>query len=196
MTPAKTPTRSSRGWTSVRMILTPGLTLTLLSATGLAFLSFGATRPSNLGVRNGTLAVCPDSPNCVSSLTGRPTHSMAPITYDGDSATAMQSVLDVVSGMDGARVVSSDDEYIHCEFSTPLFRFVDDVEFLLDTDESVIHFRSASRIGHSDFGQNRQRMNEIRSRFTEASSDQRPTTSKSQLSIDRMITVRSQLQNA
>ena len=178
------------------MILTIGLTGALLSVAGLVFLSLRATKPSNLGVRNGTLAVCPDSPNCESSLTSNSSHFMIPIAYDGDSATAMQSLLDVVSEMDGARVITSEDKYIHCELSTPLFRFVDDVEFLLDADESVIHFRSASRIGHSDFGQNRRRMNEIRRKFTEACSDQRPTTSKSQLSIGRTIAVGAQLEHA
>lgn len=178
------------------MILTIGLTGALLPVVGLVFLSLGATRPSNLGVHNGRLAVCPDSPNCVSSQTRSPTHSMPPITYDGDSATAMQTLLDILSGMDGAQVVSSEAEYIHCEFSTPMFRFVDDVEFLLDADKSVIHFRSASRVGHSDFDNNRQRMNEIRSRFTEANNDWRPTTSKSQLSIGRTIAVGAQLEHA
>ncbi len=178
------------------MILTVGLTLALFPVVGLVFLSLGAARRSNLGVHHGTLAVCPDSPNCVSSQTSSLTHSMPPITYDGDSATAMQTLLDIVSGMDGARLVSSEDEYIHFEFSTPLFRFVDDVEFLLDADDSVIHFRSASRVGHSDFDKNRQRMNEIRSRFTEAINVQRPTTSKSQLSIGRTIAVGAELEYA
>jgi len=50
---------------------------------------------------------------------------------------------------------SSEDGCIHCELSSPLFRFVNNVEFLLNTDESVIHFRSASRVGHYDFGLNR-----------------------------------------
>lgn len=178
------------------MILIIGLTGGLLSIAGLAFLSLGATRPSNLGVRNGTLAVCPDSPNCVSSLTSTRPHSMPPLTYAGEAETAMQALVDVVSAMDGVRVVSSEDGYIHCEFTTSLFRFVDDVEFLLDADKAVIHFRSASRVGHYDFDQNRRRMNEIRRRFIEASRDPRPTTDRSEVSLGRSIAVGPQLQHA
>ena len=178
------------------MILTIGLTGGLLSIAGLVFLSLGATRPSNLGVRNGTLAVCPDSPNCVSSLTNSQSHAMSPISYESGSKTAMLTVLDVVSDMDGVRVVSTEDGYIHCEFSTSLFRFVDDVEFLLDSDESVIHFRSASRVGHYDFDLNRRRMNEIRQRFIEASSDPEPKTSQSHVSFEPAIAVGPQLQHA
>lgn len=177
------------------MILTIGITGGLLSVVGLSFLSLRANRPSNLGVRNGMLAACPDSPNCVSSLTNRQPHSMPPITYDGEAATAMQTVLDVVSNMDGARIVSSEDGYIHCEFSTTLFRFVDDVEFLLDADESVIHFRSASRAGHSDFGLNRRRMNEIRRRFSKATNASRPTTSQSQVSDGKLTGVGRELRH-
>lgn len=158
------------------MILTLALTGGLLSAARLAFVSLGAIRPSNLGVRNETLAECPDSPNCVSSLTSRQACAMPPITYEGAAETAMQTVIDVVSGMDDVRVVSTEDRYIRCEFSTSLFRFVDDVEFLVDSAESVIHFRSASRIGHYDFDLNRRRMNEIRRRFIEASSVPEPKT--------------------
>ena len=164
----------------VLIFVTSGIAAGLLLVAGLAFLSLRATRPSNSGVRNGALAACPDSPNCVSSQASDSTHAMPPITFDGDSAAAMQTVLDVVSEMDGAQVVSSDDEYIHCEFTTSLFRFVDDVEFLLKPDESLIHFRSASRVGHSDFGLNRRRMDEIRRRFIEASRVGRSTTPESE----------------
>ena len=139
----------------------------LLSVAGLALLSFNATRPNNLGVRDGTLTVCPDKPNCVSSFADSDTQSMPPIPFTGSKSDAIASIRQILSGMDGARVVSATDTYLHCEFSTAVFRFVDDVEFLFDTETSVIHFRSASRVGYQDFGVNRGRMNEIRRRFVE-----------------------------
>ena len=165
------------------MIFVVGFTGSLLALVGLALLSLGATRPSNLGARNGSLSVCPDSPNCVTSSTSSQPHLMPPITYEGEPQIAMQTIIDVVSVMDGARVVSSRDGYIYCEFSTSLFRFVDDVEFLLDADQSVIHFRSASRVGHYDFNLNRRRINEIRRRFIEASSVPESNTSQSRVSF-------------
>ena len=103
----------------------------------------------------------------------------------------MQVVLDVVSAMDGARVVSSDTGYIHCEFSTPLFGFIDDVEFLFDAEDSVIHFRSASRAGYYDFGLNRRRMSEIRRRISDAT--QRVSTA-SRLTATSVLGARRQLQ--
>jgi uncharacterized protein (DUF1499 family) len=56
------------------------------------------------------------------------------------------------------------------EFRSALFRFVDDVEFVLDDSARVIHFRSASRAGYYDFGVNRRRMQEISDRYLSPSS--------------------------
>ena len=59
----------------------------------------------------------------------------------------------------------AEERYIHTEFTSAFFRFVDDVEFLLDDGTRTIHVRSASRVGYSDFGVNRRRVEELRSRF-------------------------------
>jgi uncharacterized protein (DUF1499 family) len=67
--------------------------------------------------------------------------------------------------MPRARVVKDEGNYMHAEFTSRIFRFVDDVEFVIDDAHKVIHFRSASRLGYSDFGVNRKRMEEIRKRF-------------------------------
>jgi uncharacterized protein (DUF1499 family) len=45
--------------------------------------------------------------------------------------------------------------------------FVDDVEFFLDEGANVIHVRSASRLGQSDLGVNRKRVETIRAKFNE-----------------------------
>ncbi len=58
-------------------------------------------------------------------------------------------------------IVSSTGSYLHTEFRSALFRFVDDVEFLLDDEGRQIHFRSAARSGYYDFGVNWRRMKEI-----------------------------------
>jgi hypothetical protein len=58
--------------------------------------------------------------------------------------------------------------YARYEFATPLLRDVDDVEFLLDAGERVIHVRSASRVGHADLGANRNRIERIREQFSAA----------------------------
>jgi uncharacterized protein (DUF1499 family) len=122
-------------------------------------------RHSQMGVTGGRLAACPDSPNCVSSQSTDPRHAIDPLRYEGTAEKARGLLIEAVSGMKRARIVAAEERYIHAEFTSAFFRFVDDVEFLLDDGTRTIHVRSASRVGYSDFGVNRQRVEEIRSRF-------------------------------
>ena len=69
--------------------------------------------------------------------------------------------------MPRTKIVTVDDNYLYAEFRSALFRFVDDVEFLIDPKERAIHFRSASRVGYSDLGVNRHRMEQIQKGFSE-----------------------------
>jgi uncharacterized protein (DUF1499 family) len=55
--------------------------------------------------------------------------------------------------------------YLHVEMRSLMFRFVDDVEFSLAASAGLIHVRSASRVGYSDFGVNRKRVERIRAAF-------------------------------
>jgi uncharacterized protein (DUF1499 family) len=123
-------------------------------------MKFPGTRPTNLGVRDGKLAACPSSPNCVSSQAGQGSHAIAPLSFSGDGAAAMKKLEAVVRAMPRTEVMVSKPDYLYAEFSTPLLGFVDDVEFFCDGE--VIHVRSASRLGYSDLGVNRKRVNMIR----------------------------------
>jgi len=122
-------------------------------------------RSSLIGVTVDKLRLCPDSPNCVSSQSGDPRHAIAPIRYEGTVEKARELLIEVVSRMKRSRIVISEMLYLHAEFTSAIFRFVDDVEFLLDDEKKLIHVRSASRVGNSDFGVNRKRVEEIRTRF-------------------------------
>ncbi len=122
-------------------------------------------KPNNLGVKDGRLAPCSDSPNCVSSQTAAPTHRMDPIPFDGDAATAFVRLKAVLAARPRTTVVEDRGDYLRAECVSLVFRFVDDVEFLVDRDAKVIHFRSALRVGRSDLGVNRKRMEEIRKAF-------------------------------
>jgi uncharacterized protein (DUF1499 family) len=122
-------------------------------------------RHSQMGVIGGRLAACPDSPNCVSSQSTDPRHAIEPLRYAGTAEKARRFLIDAVSGMKRARIVAAEERYIHAEFTSAFFRFVDDVEFLLESGTKTIHVRSASRVGYSDFGVNRRRLEEIRWRF-------------------------------
>ena len=118
------------------------------------------------GVGSGRLAPCPDTPNCVSSLSEDAKHGEPPLVYSGSRAEARQTLLEVINSMPRTKVVSSTEEYLHAEYRSAIFRFVDDVEFLFDDAAKVIHFRSASRVGYSDLGVNRKRIREIKAKFS------------------------------
>ncbi len=121
--------------------------------------------PPDLGVVNGRLAPCPESPNCVSSEAVDESRRIMPIAYTGEAAAAMKRLHDIVAALPCATVVTQRPDYLHVEFRSRFFRFVDDVEFLLEPADSVIHVRSASRVGHSDLGVNGRRVEQIRERF-------------------------------
>ncbi|MCB0114697.1 MAG: DUF1499 domain-containing protein [Caldilineaceae bacterium] len=124
-------------------------------------------RPDNLGVVNGQLAACPDSPNCVSTQATDDEHRMDPLAFSGEVAEAQARILSILQGMDRVTLITDEPGYIHAEARSRTFRFVDDVEFHFDTDTQLIHFRSASRLGYSDMGVNRNRMQEIADAFNE-----------------------------
>ena len=110
-----------------------------------------------------SLDPCPSSPNCVCSQHD-PTdqqHYIDPIDYTGDPASALDVIADVVSSTRGASVSNRTDDRLDAVFVTRIFRFKDDVSFLVDSADGKIHMRSASRVGHSDLGANRKRMNAL-----------------------------------
>jgi uncharacterized protein (DUF1499 family) len=120
---------------------------------------FSWKRPENLGVREGRVAPCKRSPNCVSSQANPADreHYIAPIHG------AMESVKNAVRAFPRATIVKEEKDYLYAEFRTPLMRYVDDVEFFFDGH--VIHVRSCSRLGRRDFGVNRRRVEELRRRI-------------------------------
>lgn len=121
--------------------------------------------------RGGTpadLAPCPDSPNCVSTKSKDTARAMPPLPYLKSGEESMDRLVSIVREMKRATIVSATPSYLHAEFRSALFRFVDDVEFVLDDSARVIHFRSASRTGYYDFGVNRRRMQEISDRYLSA----------------------------
>ena len=112
------------------------------------------------------LKPCPSSPNCVSSLPDEDEkHRVAPLSWTGDLAQAKSRLRQAVLSAGDATFVQETETYWHVEFRSRILRFVDDVEFVFDRDSKVIHVRSASRVGYSDFGVNRKRVEKIRSQF-------------------------------
>jgi len=118
-------------------------------------------RPASLGVRQGRLAACPWRPNCVSSLDPGDRHRISPIPFAGTGRAAIEKLAGIVRSLPRASVITSTENYLHAEFRSALFRFADE-------PAGVIQVRSASRVGFSDLGVNRRRIEAIRARWSAA----------------------------
>jgi len=122
----------------------------------------GRQRP---GVKKGRLAPCPSSPNCVSSFEKDEARHVPPITYTADMKQSYTRLVATLENLPESRIVSRTERSIHAEFRSSFFGFMDDVEFLFPEGKKIIHVRSASRAGYSDFGANRKRVEKIRYLF-------------------------------
>ncbi|MCC0178473.1 DUF1499 domain-containing protein [Waterburya agarophytonicola K14] len=122
--------------------------------------NFTGERPNNLGVKDGKLAACPGSPNCVNSQSDGGKEKIEPLP-----GVSIAEIKGVVEGMERTTIIEETDSYLYAEFKSNLMGFVDDVEFYLDSTANVVHVRSASRLGKSDAGVNRKRVEEIRSKL-------------------------------
>lgn len=133
------------------------LTALLLSACGIG--------SNQLRGSDGKLAVCEGGPHCVSSMSRDADRRVEPFRYQGKREDARQALLRVLRNTPDAKVVTETPDYIHVEFTSPLLRFVDDVEFALPSVERIIHVRSSSRMGYYDFNANRERVERLRLAF-------------------------------
>ena len=122
--------------------------------------NFSGERPSNLGVKDGKLAACPGTPNCVNSQSDDPQSKIEPLP-----AKSIAEIKNVVGNMEKTTIIEETDNYLYAEFKSNLMGYVDDVEFHLDPQANAVQVRSASRLGKSDLGVNRKRVEEIRSKL-------------------------------
>ena len=132
-----------------------------------AFCFFGCSgaRPVGLGVTNGKFSPCPDAPHCVSSQSKDDSHRMEPLTYATSKKEAQEKLLNILRSTKRTKIISINDDYLHAECISSVFRFVDDLEFYFDDVEKTIHFRSSSRLGYYDLGVNRRRIEKIKAIF-------------------------------
>ncbi|MEH2286480.1 DUF1499 domain-containing protein [Nostoc sp.] len=126
---------------------------------------FAGKRPNNLGISNGKLAFCSNSPNCVSSQSTDASHQIAPLTFTSTPEEAITNLKEIIESLPRTKIITESKDYLYAEFKSALLRFVDDVEFYLDKNGNIIHVRSASRLGQSDLGVNRKRIETIRAKF-------------------------------
>jgi uncharacterized protein (DUF1499 family) len=123
---------------------------------------FAGQSPDNLGLTNDRLSPCPSTSNCVVSQGDDTTHAILPIAYSVDTETAREYLLKVLAVVPSTTIVETGDNYIRSQSSSRLLGFIDDTEFYFPSNEKIIHLRSASRLGESDLGVNRRRLEQIR----------------------------------
>lgn len=152
----------------IRALGMAAVIVAVLLLAGFALGIYSWKRPK-LGLVDGRLTDCPHPGNCVGSqATGN--SAMPPLPFSTTPRDAWATLERVLGKFHRAKILSKTENYMHVEFTSTVFRFVDDVEFLLDAQSKQIHFRSASRVGRSDLGVNRKRMQQIREAFLEETS--------------------------
>lgn len=149
------------------------LGVALLLAAGCVSAHMARTPPSSLV--QGNLAPCPSTPNCVCSQDADPSHHIEPLHFEGPGEAALAQLLTLVQAEPRTTIVGRQPGYLRIEYRSRLFRFTDDVEFLLNAEAGAIEVRSASRVGHSDLGVNRRRVESLRTAFARA---QAPVSTK------------------
>lgn len=144
-------------------LVVAGLVLVLFLA-----LSWASRKSSYAGTLAGQrLPACPDTPNCVCSDAEDPVHAIPPLRLQGDPGEAWKGLQSAFQAMPGMTLVESREDYLRLECRTPLFGFIDDLELQFRPEEAVVAVRSASRVGRSDLGANRKRIESLRTLLTE-----------------------------
>ena len=143
----------------MRAVALPIIGALLLS---MPLFSCAGKRPTNLGVESSRLTSCPSSPNCVSSDAVDSSHSIAAFALAVPPRDAWLAVRGSVEGLPRTKIIAATADYIHAECTSAVFGFVDDLELHLRIAEGVIAVRSASRLGYSDLGVNRRRIEDLR----------------------------------
>ncbi len=157
------------------MILLKWLFILLLLLAIVAVLAgqlglLGGKPPADLGVKDGQLKRPSKTENSVSSQAAlHPDHPMrgyaeiAPLPLSGDGPATIAKLSTLLQAMPGMKVVQDKgDGYLYAQCTTPLMKFVDDIELWFDPVNQVVQVRSASRVGRKDFGVNRARVEALR----------------------------------
>ncbi|QQE67536.1 hypothetical protein GFS31_42490 (plasmid) [Leptolyngbya sp. BL0902] len=115
-----------------------------------------------LGLQDGRLLPCPVTPNCVVSQGADPDHAIAPMAYTRSREEAREILIKVLGVVPRTEMVTQQENYVRVKSTSRLLGFVDDAEFYFPADEPVIHVRASARLGESDLGVNRRRLEQIR----------------------------------
>lgn len=123
------------------------------------------TKPDRAFDKAQRLPGCPDRPNCVSSESLDAEHRIEPFVIKGDPLPVWKEIRRIISDLPRTVIVEATDRYLHAESKSRIFGFIDDLELQLDLATGAVCVRSASRVGYSDMGVNRRRVEELRDRL-------------------------------
>ena len=155
-------------WATISLIVL--IALIMLIIFGSRWYNTEYAHAKNLGLSKGQLIKCGKNPNCVSSQTTQRSMRIAPINASDTPELTWLMLRDLVETIPQAILISGNESYRHYQFTTPLMGFIDDVELLFDRKKQLIQVKSASRVGQSDFGANRERVELLREVLNKARS--------------------------
>ena len=128
-----------------------------------SYLAYQSHQGTAQGLINNQLSPCPDSPNCINSeFSDDSAHFTSALTFQDKTQDEISDIMQRVIKSTGGEVTNQKDNYISAIYITKIFKFVDDFEVRIDSENNVIHFRSASRVGRSDLGANQKRIDKIK----------------------------------
>lgn len=107
------------------------------------------------------LSPCPNKPNCVSTKSKIASQKIEPLRISRANSEILELLKKIVLREPRTKLIKETSQFLHFTFTSQLLGFVDDVEFLIDQDNKLLHFRSGSRVGYGDLGVNRQRMQKL-----------------------------------
>ncbi|OVE75798.1 hypothetical protein BVX98_06995 [bacterium F11] len=111
------------------------------------------------------LKPCPYKPNCVSTLETKGIHKITPLKFNTSPKQAWEHLKATIASFPGLKMVTQENWYLRVEAKSRFFKFIDDVEFMLIEKEKIIHARSTSRCGYTDWGVNKRRYQKIKKQF-------------------------------
>jgi len=144
------------------------VTLMMISLFSVMLMTFFPNRAHAEGAAPAKLEACPASPNCVSSV-AEPSdteHHIAPFPLKGTGVTSLLTLRRIIEAQPRTKIVSFQDSYLRAEFTSLIMRFTDDMEFFFDEQAQKVQVRSASRVGYSDMGANRKRVELLRDLYS------------------------------
>ena len=122
------------------------------------------SRPT-LGLHGGRLGPCGSLPNCVSSLSREGPSRIDHFPLSVPPEEAMAILVELVGALPNTQIIEQSDGYLRAEVTSRILRFADDLELYVDEENQRVQVRSASRVGFSDLGVNRKRVEALRAAF-------------------------------